>query len=398
MRRATKTSKNSGKLTLLDGKLHLYRRPNSRKWWCGFHNHGVYIRSTTDCDDLEAAKIAAQRWFFLKQAEMAGGAVPVPKAKTFAAAAEKALEAYRARAWRGERSKAYVAGIEKLLKAHILPFMGKVLLSEVNQGVWYQFRQRMLSQRAYARSTIHQFKMAIRAVLVEAYKRGELKQIPELKDDTVTARQATPRTWFEPREYARLCLYARRNTKVHEKTRWRDSARELYDYIVFVANTGLRVGEARNVRFSDVTILEDKNVIWRGLPRKYLLIRNINGKRGMGECKSYYGAVAPFLRLVERRGMSQTWQTSGEPLFQGHHRDMFKALLETTKLRFTQHQPPRKRDLMSLRHTYICLRLLGGAKVFDIAANCRTSVAMIEDHYARWLAPRDLAVNTHRSG
>jgi hypothetical protein len=42
---------------------------------------------------------------------------------------------------------------------------------------------------------------------------------------------------------------------------------------------------------------------------------------------------------------------------------------------------------MSLRHTYICFRLLQGVPVYDIAANCRTSVEMIQNHYARWLSP-----------
>ncbi|MDE8347016.1 MAG: hypothetical protein POH28_12725, partial [Acidocella sp.] len=36
----------------------------------------------------------------------------------------------------------------------------------------------------------------------------------------------------------------------------------------------------------------------------------------------------------------------------------------------------------SLRHTYICLRLMEGADIYQIAKNCRTSVEMIEKHYA----------------
>jgi len=43
-------------------------------------------------------------------------------------------------------------------------------------------------------------------------------------------------------------------------------------------------------------------------------------------------------------------------------------------------------------HQYITSQL-AGASVYDIAANCRTSVMMIEQHYARWLAPSDLAIN-----
>lgn len=40
------------------------------------------------------------------------------------------------------------------------------------------------------------------------------------------------------------------------------------------------------------------------------------------------------------------------------------------------------RTAYSLRHTYICLRLMEGADIYQIAKNCRTSVEMIEKFYA----------------
>jgi len=44
-----------------------------------------------------------------------------------------------------------------------------------------------------------------------------------------------------------------------------------------------------------------------------------------------------------------------------------------------------RRTAYSLRHTYICLRLLEGADIYQIAKNCRTSVEMIERYYAAHL-------------
>ena len=40
------------------------------------------------------------------------------------------------------------------------------------------------------------------------------------------------------------------------------------------------------------------------------------------------------------------------------------------------------RTAYSLRHTYICMRLMEGADIYQIAKNCRTSVEMIEKFYA----------------
>ena len=46
------------------------------------------------------------------------------------------------------------------------------------------------------------------------------------------------------------------------------------------------------------------------------------------------------------------------------------------------------RTTYSLRHTYICMRLIEGADIYQIAKNCRTSVEMIEKFYASHIKNR----------
>jgi len=64
---------------------------------------------------------------------------------------------------------------------------------------------------------------------------------------------------------------------------------------------------------------------------------------------------------------------------------MFNVVLRENNLKFTNTQPPVKRDFVSLRATYISFRLLNGASVYEVANNCRTSVAMIENSYTKYL-------------
>lgn len=45
-------------------------------------------------------------------------------------------------------------------------------------------------------------------------------------------------------------------------------------------------------------------------------------------------------------------------------------------------EPQLFRKVQPLRHSYISFRLLEGADIYQIAKNCRTSVEMIEKHYA----------------
>ena len=84
------------------------------------------------------------------------------------------------------------------------------------------------------------------------------------------------------------------------KPRWRRSCEQLHDYVLFMANTGLRPDEAARLQFRDVTIVEDDATNER------ILEIEVRGKRGTGYCKSMPGAVLPFERLrnrpVRRRG------------------------------------------------------------------------------------------------
>jgi integrase len=67
-------------------------------------------------------------------------------------------------------------------------------------------------------------------------------------------------------------------------------------------------------------------------------------------------------------------------LFPGNHIKLFNNLLDRTGLKLDRDEKPR--TAYSLRHTYICMRLMEGADIYQIAKNCRTSVEMIEKHYA----------------
>jgi integrase len=151
------------------------------------------------------------------------------------------------------------------------------------------------------------------------------------------------------------------------------------------------------LQFRDVAVVEDEG------SGQTILEIEVRGKRGVGYCKSTAGAVHPFERLKTRtrpnggpgRSGSRTasmakgeWHEPGptDLLFPKWPRDLFNAILEEEKLRTDRDGRPR--TAYSLRHTYICLRLLEGADIYQIAKNCRTSVEMIEKYYAAHLKTR----------
>jgi integrase len=164
-----------------------------------------------------------------------------------------------------------------------------------------------------------------------------------------------------------------------------------------MANTGLRPDEAGRLEFRDVVIVDDDATGER------ILEIDVRGKRGVGFCKSMPGAVRPFERLrdrqreivevvpsdpVGRKGLSRggtkevkkAKPTSTDLIFGKTQRELMNAVLDELGLKFDREG--QRRTAYSLRHTYICFRLMEGADIYQVAKNCRTSVEMIEKYYA----------------
>ena len=86
----------------------------------------------------------------------------------------------------------------------------------------------------------------------------------------------------------------------------------------------------------------------------------------------------PFERLKKRKKPQIT-----DRVFGITQRELFNTILDELNLKFDR--DGNRRTAYSLRHTYICMRLMEGADIYQIAKNCRTSVEMIEKYYASHL-------------
>ena len=368
-------------------------RKGSPFWWVGFHFKGKYLRATTKQTNSDAADAIAIQWYFKKQNEIASGQIATPK-HAFDKLAEAALESYKGLVTRGIRSQKTYDGIEGVMNSRIVPYFKKTPILTIDNTAWHKFKADMVSQYpTIKRGTLHQQKNAIRVVLNHAYKLGYIKELPIFKDEYTARRIDSPRPWFNSAEYSKLhnsiLAHAKRLKKI-DKLQYQH-ALELYDYVIFATSTGMRVGEMKNLKVCDVKIVKEQLTA-----KEILLISNIKGKRGTGSCQSYYGAVAPFRRILERRDIKEPNKCE-QPLFLIHHRIMFNKILVKKKLKYSRTTPPSKRDFVSLRATYICFRLLSGAPIYEIANNCRTSVAVIQESYARHLSAQMLR-NINRQG
>lgn len=399
---------------MFDGRLQIYRR--GQTWHCAARVGRKRFRTTTGEDDLKLAKDIAEGWYLELRGKLRNGEI-VPDEKTFAQAAEGYLREVRVLAVT-TRSPKYVEFMEQRMNRHVLPYFGKVPLSKVNKGLVQSYRVKRAEETIQAtttyddkgnvekpghppaRSTILQEITCIRQVLKYAEGLGWIAYLPNLSTPYMSQGKRVRRAWFSPDEYQKLYKATRDRIENGTRRGWKTHYEDLHDFVLFMANTGLRPDEAMRLEIRDVNIEDDYAT------KKTILVIDVRGKTGVGYCKSMPNAVYPFTQLRGRRERELVEQgKSAEDVkkllptmrvFPSFDRDLFNKILEEQDLKFDR--DGQRRTAYSLRHTYISMRLMEGANIHQIANNCRTSVQMIEQFYAAHIKDRldTAAINVER--
>ncbi|MDI1229150.1 MAG: site-specific integrase [bacterium] len=419
---------------VMDGKVQLYKREESRFWQCSTYMDGQNLRTSTKEETLTMAKEYAREWYMVAYADSARRrrntrttrllerfeptvnlpavvphnlpdvtlqpmpdilpparaarqpapqpatiiieSVVKPTIPTFKEAAEKFLAEYEIMT-EGERSKVWTKLHRLRIEVHLIPYFGNTPVNEINAGMVneYRIKRRTIGHKGIkpGRSTLHHETVTLRLALKTAHNYGWIPFVPNISAPYKTSGKVKHRGWFSKEEYE--ALYEETGKRAAKPPKDKYSARyqcvwqDLHDYVLFMGNTGLRTDEAANLEYRDVKIVNDEDSGER------ILEIEVRGKRGVGFCKSTKGAVYPFQRMLKRHNGQLT-----DKIFGKTPRIALNEVLTHLKLKFDR--DGNVRTAGSLRHTYICLRLLDGAPIYDIAKNCRTSTEMIEGFYA----------------
>lgn len=363
---------------ILGGKVHLYRRGKRGKYHCSATIEGKQYRSSTNKDDLRLAEEVAELWYMKLRGLVVSGDLEKVTAKrrekTFQAAAEKFLEEFPVLT-EGQRNEIYVKGHERRARKYLIPFFGKKGLSEITGGLVNEYRTHRIAEakerwgKPPARTTMHQEIVCLRQILKTALRHQWLTSMPDLSEPYRKNGKISHRAWFSREEYRQLYLATGKRARKPLNPRYKWWGEQLHDLILFMSNTGLRPDEVLRLEYRDVTVAYDEG------SRETILEIEVRGKRGYGPCKSTQNAVPVFERLKKRNKPQPT-----DKIFPKSHHAMFNRVLVELGLKHDREGRPR--TLYSLRHTYICFRLMEGADIYMLAKNCRTSVEMIEKYYA----------------
>jgi len=368
-------------------RLVIYKREGHSNWYCRVHIDGRrFYNKSTGTPIQKVAVEFSKEWYSDLIDGIRNGHITTKTENTFQDVSKDFLVRYEKLVDSKQKSREHFKNVKNIIENRLMEFYKNYTLPSIDNKSWWEFKDYISEtyQKDLSPQTLHQYKNSLRLVLNEGYKKGLIKSLVVFKEDVSSRKISNPRDYFSPDEYTVLINELRKNITKHKNTRWSEDSEELRDFVLMGSNSGCRVGELRNIRFCDVSIKEDKDFKdKKGNYLRYLIIENIKGKRGEGGmCKTYYGCVRSFERIIERHGLTlENYKRSKKLIFKKHHRDMFNSVLESCNLKYTNSRPRRRRDFVSLRHTYISFRLLNGVPVFEVAMNTRTSVDMIERHY-----------------
>ena len=215
-----------------------------------------------------------------------------------------------------------------------------------------------------------------KALIKWAHEKG-YRGTQALPTFTFVPKKKRVRPAFEIAEYRRLWRTMHSRVLKASNPRIRHSRELLRDYVLILANCGMRVGEANNLRMRDVMpFVDDKG------RKNYRFI--VRGKTGERDVILRAAAAKHVDRLLDRRnGASENdWlfamQDGGKIITLI---DQFDEVLK--KGGITNNGFGEKYTLYSLRHFYAVMALRKGFGVFEVSRNMGTSVQMIQQYYGK---------------
>jgi integrase len=255
--------------------------------------------------------------------------------------------------------------------------------------------------RTPAVKTLLMEQSALNQIFYDAFERGRMQQTFKMKPPS-KQRAPNRRAGFDALEYVTLvrnlrsyrdCVGRFADTRVNS---WHKLQRQqMYYFVQFLANTGLRVGEARAMCWGDVKF--DVDIDGRDEKLAEIRVSSATKKGQQRYVQSQPSAnqhlkkwleITPFKKKSDLVWFGQIQKNATKPKpFQDLNKS-FQAIL----LRIPYQERAEgllrdadggKRSLYSLRHTYATLRLeKGDVSVYDLSLNMGCKVQQIESHYS----------------
>ncbi|MBM3374167.1 MAG: hypothetical protein FJY44_09885 [Betaproteobacteria bacterium] len=301
------------------------------------------------------------------------------------------MRAEYARTRRRELSLGTWRVMRNRLDANILPRWAITPVHEIDHSALLELSQD-LSER-FSTTTVSQYLILVRKVLLHAQAQGSVEALPVFPKVKV---RSIPRGAFTPSEYWQVIRCARRLRGqafplAEEQIRARYKIRRAEQTMPADLAWAIGFMVASFIRPSDLKLLKHRHVEVVLSSHHYLRLSLPQTKRHDKPIVTLQHAVRLY-RVMRAAQQSAGFGGPDDYLFLPHLRDRnyahwvlnfhFNWVLAATGLKMGPHGQPR--SLYSVRHSAITFRLLYGQGIYllTLARNARTSVDVINRHYA----------------
>lgn len=356
-------------------------------WFVRYKAAGKWLRSSTKQTKLEEAKQAAvdivtNAWFRERNN------LPLIN-KRFKYVANLAIKRMD-ELLDNEQGKVTYKHYILVINNYLIPFFAQHNIDKIDYALLNKFNvwRAEKMKKIPTQSTMNTHNSALNRVFDEALLRGFItkSEIPHLENKGVTSER---RDDFTVEEYKKLYQYMRKWVKEAREGHERAVRDLLRDYVLILANTGIRAGtEAMNLKWRQITVVKQDG-------QDYLTL-HIKGKAKKMRAIQVPHRVAVYLERIQQRDEELKHMSFYEVInakvdkhvFRVNGKDMttnfgriFKRLLEGADL-LKDRRSGKDRTLYCLRHYFATLRItIGEISTAQLAEYMGTSEAMIEAHY-----------------
>ncbi len=372
---------------ILDGKLTLFKRPESSLWQCRFKlPSGQWHVLSTGSDNLALAKPQAISMYEAITVRAEAGINP--KTKTFKQVAEIEL-ASMAKALSQKTGKRTYRDYAFAINKYLIPFFGKTDINAITTEMIFDFEQWRIAEmgKVPMASTKRNHASAYNRVINLAREKNIIpfnKGVPLLD---AKGEKSQPRPAFTEQELdeLRLSIPSWINATMLDRSR---QIRELLSmYIEVLVHTGIRHStESMPIRW--------RHLQWHWIgDKKYLRIW-VSGKTGPRYLIAKHKVVEVLEHLIKWQNLpfedlDQLINAKLDKLVfrlpcgdqPTNFENIFRGLMKFSGL--WKDSGDKKRTLYSLRHTYATFALANGVDIHTLARQMGTSVGMIEKHYSK---------------
>ncbi|WP_367984708.1 tyrosine-type recombinase/integrase [Spiribacter pallidus] len=381
---------------IIPSTLVLYQRERSAVWQLRMKlADGKWHRTSTRVHDVDEAKERALDIYYEARAKQRANLPPT--SRRFSSIAEMAIRQMEEEL-AADRGKSVYHSYITALRNVLVPYFGRMRVDSITNDTMAEFEQwrRELWDKMPAASTVTTHNSALKRVFDIAVQQGWATPttLPTL---TNKGKKSNVRPTFSLPEYRRLVQRLRHWSKNGRTERTRQMRELLRDYVLILANTGMRHGtEALNLKWKHIEWYVD-------LRREQYLQFTVSGKTGGRQLIAKH-QVARYLQRIKDRFDDLACYTLDELLdkrvdeyvfrlrdgtrTQNLHQSFEQFLRDADLLYGTTSD--KARTLYSLRHFYATMELYRGRNIHQLAVQMGTSVGMLEQHYSK-LTPMLLA-------